>query len=442
MRRSGTADEARGSPGTVARVRASEIRTRPSAAPPCSRRRRGVRPAAVPVLVALLAAIALAFVTVAPVGASTAAAGDAGGKVRQVPETVPSDCSVDVTQKLATFIAHAPRGSTVVLAEDGCYRLDGSLIIYQRKDLTIDGNGATLKAMTPGDRNRRHVWIRGGKNLTIRDLTVQGANPNADDVEESYVGQKAFQHGFAIQGVDKATLDRVTVNAVYGDAVYIGSDGSDATWSRDITITNSSFEGAGRQGFAVVAGKRIVFDRNRLANAGQSLIDLEANSAEGGAVDVRITRNTTGAAKHFWLANKGAGLEIRDIVVKDNKATEATAGLVFVYGPLTGYRGPYAFIGNEFMITDRVADEGSQGAFFLSRAKDVTIRDNRVVLPSGKNMPVVENRDSLDLTIEGNRFVNAGQELIVTQRKGASPATTPATTPTTTAATRPGTTAR
>jgi len=43
--------------------------------------------------------------------------------------------------------------------------------------------------------------------LTIRDLTVQGANPNADDVEESYVGQKAFQHGFAIQGVDKATLD-------------------------------------------------------------------------------------------------------------------------------------------------------------------------------------------------------------------------------------------
>jgi hypothetical protein len=103
-------------------------------------------------------------------------------------------------------------------------------------------------------------------------------------------------------------------------------------------------------------------------------------------------------------------------VVKKNVMTEPTAGLVFVYGPTGGYRGPFTFVGNTFVITGAVQDEGSKGAFFLSRARDVTIRDNRVTLPEGRELPGVELRDAEDVSVDENTFVNGGQEILRTER--------------------------
>lgn len=370
---------------------------------------------------ATVVAAALAVGT-PPAGAGS---GSSAGTERKVPAKIASDCSVDVTEGLNRFVARSKRGSTVVLAEDGCYRVEGSLKLVGRKDFTLDGNGATIESRTPAGQGRRHVWVWGGRDLVIRDLTVRGANPNAGAQRSAYNPTKAFQHGFALQGVKGAVLDRVAVYDVYGDFVYVGPDLETGAWSRDVEITRSTFEGSGRQGISVVAGKHVEIDRNRVGGTGLSLFDLEANRGEQGAVDVRITRNSTGAVRHFWLANKGAGLEIRNIVVKGNETIEPAAGLVFVYGPTTGYRGPFRFVDNYFAITGQIQDEGSKGAFFFSRARDVTITGNTVTLPGGRNMPAVENRDSENIVIEGNTFRNAGQELIVTTRPGAAPTTAP-----------------
>jgi hypothetical protein len=369
-------------------------------------------------------AVTILAVSIGTVPSSATVGRGDRGKVIDVPDKVASDCSVDVTEALATVIREAPPDAEVRLAPDGCYRIDGTLLVYRKQRLTIDGRGATLQAVAQGERTRRHLMVRAGKDLVIRNLAVKGAHPNAVPGRDSFVGRFAFQHGIALHGVDGILIENVQVGGVYGDLVYIGIDGKGpaARWSRDVTIKNSVLDGSGRQGVAIVAGKRIVMDSNYIGGAGQSLIDLEANTAQGGAVDVRITNNTTGPARHFWLANKGAGLKIRDIVVRKNTMVEPTAGLVFVYGPTTGYRGPYRFEGNTFAITGRVWDEGSKGAFFLSRARDVEIRNNTLTLPPGRNMPAVENRDSLDVVLSGNTFLNAGQELLVTQR--AAPPTT------------------
>ena len=39
------------------------------------------------------------------------------------------------------------------------YRIDETLFIRNRFDLTVEGNGATLKAMTIGDQNRKQLWF-------------------------------------------------------------------------------------------------------------------------------------------------------------------------------------------------------------------------------------------------------------------------------------------
>lgn len=360
--------------------------------------------------------------TALTVGATTIDAGPAGAgsearRVRAVPESIASDCSVDVTTRLAEFVNRSRRGTTVELAEDGCYRIDGRLRISDRKDLVIDGNGATLRAMTPGDKDRRHVWIWGGRDIVIRDLTVRGAHPDAGAQRSSYHPGKAFQHGFAIQGTRGLLLERVQVYDVYGDFVYVGGElGGDGGWARDVRVTRSTFEGSGRQGIAVVKGERITIDRNRIGGVGLSLFDLEPNRGTGGAIDIRILRNRTGAVRHFWLASKGVGLNVGDVLVKGNTAVVPSAGLVWVYGPTHGYRGPFRFVDNTFEITGGVQDEGSTGAFFVSRVRGVTIEGNTVTLPTGRAMPVVESRDSLDIVLEGNTFVNAGPEIVETRR--------------------------
>lgn len=368
----------------------------------------------------LVAALVVTVATVIPAGAAP---------VVKVPATIAADCSRDVTGDLNRWIAQAKAGSTLQLAHDACYRVDGSVTLREKVDLTLDGNGASFEARTVGAQDRRHVGIVGGSNITVRDLRVKGANPTPGP-ERGYNSTKAFQHGFALQGVRGVRLDGVRVESVFGDFVYVGPNG--AQWSTDVTVTRSKLEGSGRQGIAIVAGKRVTIDRNVIRGAGQSLIDLEPNYESQGAVDVRITRNRTGSARHFWLANKGDGLNIRRIVVEKNRMLEPTPGLVFVYGPRSGYRGPMVFADNRFQTTGTVSDEGSRGAFFLGRVKDVVIRGNDVTLPAGRNMPAVENLGSVDVVVERNTFRNAGQEVIVTG------APRPAPTPTPTSTTRAG----
>ena len=59
-----------------------------------------------------------------------------------------------------------------------------------------------------------------------------------------------------------------------------------------------------------------------------------------------------------------------------------------------------------------MSDEGATGAFFFSRVDGVTIRDNTVQFPAGRNMPAVELRDVQHAVISGNHFDGAGRAIV------------------------------
>ena len=326
------------------------------------------------------------------------------------PAGIVSDCSVDVTAPLATLIARLPMGATLNLRSGGCYRIDRTLFVQGKRNLTIEGNGATLKAGTLGDQQRRHLWITGGSGIVVRNLTILGAATTPG----VYDATKSFQHGVAISGATGVRIERVTIRNVYGDFVYVGSGGG--VWSRDVTVTGSTFSGAGRQGVAVVGGQGVVIDGNTLGNVGRSMFDLEPNQVTDGAVDVTISNNSTGYARNFWLANGGVGLNVRNIVVRGNRATSATGGLVWSYGPINGYRGPFVITDNVFQFWGTVTDSGSKGGFFFSRAKGVTISGNVVQFPVARRLPAVENRDSVDIVVGTNQCNGAGSSLLITRR--------------------------
>jgi len=57
-----------------------------------------------------------------------------------VPAGIPGNCSRDVTVALTNWIASAPNGSMLVFRSGGCYLVEGTLEVTQRRGLRINGN--------------------------------------------------------------------------------------------------------------------------------------------------------------------------------------------------------------------------------------------------------------------------------------------------------------
>jgi hypothetical protein len=340
------------------------------------------------------------------------------GKTYSVPPTIASDCSSDVTSPLSKWIASVPDNSTLMLGHGACYRVEGSLTIANRRSMRFDGNGATLKATTRGTRTRVHVAIDNSENIVVRDLTVKGANPQAGAKRAAYQEELEAQHGFNLGGVRHVLLDNVQASDVYGDFVYISSSGqgkSRGQPSEHVAVVRSRFSRSGRQGISITNARDITIVGNDITDVARSMFDLEPNTESNAVRDIRIESNTTGAAVNFWIASKGAGRQIGDIVARNNIMRAATGGLVFVFGGQGGARGPFTFDGNRLRVTGAVTDEGAVGAFFFAHTDTIEIRNNRIDLPRGRDMPTVELRSCNHVLVDGNRVQNANRLVMADQ---------------------------
>jgi hypothetical protein len=363
-----------------------------------------------------------------PGGAPVAAAGGSGGiksppptvktttpsaptgAVKAVPASIARDCSVDVAAALGSWIASVPDNSTLSFPAKACYRIDETVVVEGRNRLLLDGNGATLKAVTTGDRNRAQLQLRGGTDLTVRNLIVRGANPHAGATAAAYKPELEAQHAFQVNGATNVLLDHVQAYDTYGDFVYIGPGNHEP--SRNVTVANSTFDRSGRQGISITWAVGVTIQANTIADVARSMFDLEANTRKAEVRDIHIVGNVTGAAVNFWFANKGFAATIGSVSIVGNRMDAGTGGLLFVYAKRGDYRGPYLVEGNRFVAGDLIHDEGASAAFFFAFSSDVTIRDNDVGFPNGKQMPAVELRNSHHVRVTGNRFTGAGRTIV------------------------------
>ncbi|MCU1429331.1 MAG: hypothetical protein JWL83_3331 [Actinomycetia bacterium] len=337
------------------------------------------------------------------------------GRTYTPPKSIAGNCSADVTDALQAWFDSVPDGSTVSLPAHACYRIEGTVMLEDRHDLLLDGHGATLQAKTAGagkkrDRNRCQLVLRSSSNITVQDLIVRGANPHAGTSKAAYVADLEAQHAFKLSGDDGVFLDRVQAYDTYGDFVNIA--GRKGTPSKNITVARSTFDRSGRQGISFTKSEDVLIVGNEIGNVARSLFDIELDKKTSSARRIRIVANTTGPVRNFWLANKGAGVDVGDVTVTGNVTREASGGGVFVFGPLAGKRGPFTFADNVFQVTGRVSDEGSRGVFYFRNTDHVTIRHNEVHAPPDRKMPAVELHASSDATIAGNKFVGTAKPVL------------------------------
>ncbi len=319
------------------------------------------------------------------------------------PDSIKYDCSEDVAASLNAWLDSLPNGTTVALRPNGCYRAESAIQINDKQYFAINGNGATLKRTTYNGNNApngdyRHIHIAGGFIITIRDLNILGQKNPAG----GYVVAVEDQMGIGIYGSLIVNIDNVNIQHVHGDFVYITYRGPKVT-AKNITIQNSTFKDAGRQGIAIIDVDGAMIKNNSISGTGRSSIDLEPGGAEKSDIDnVTIDGNTVADGQSNFISNEGGGGGLANLVVSNNTLIRPMT--IVIDPPKAFRRGPVTIINNKGTNPGKTPFEihGVDGLFIRGNRLAVGLNDNGL-----KSRSLVNIYGSTNVQVTDNITTNA-----------------------------------
>ncbi|MGH2554323.1 MAG: right-handed parallel beta-helix repeat-containing protein [Actinomycetota bacterium] len=284
-----------------------------------------------------------------------------------------------MTADLLAWFKKVPNNSTLNFKRAGCYRIDGELVVSKRIGLTFNGNGATFDGKRNSNGKARHWSVQNSSNITLKNMTVRGANPRAGARKDGYRRGYEWQHAYGVYGSNHVVLDSVQAYDLYGDFVEIMPMwvGRNPVTARNITVQNSHFERSGRQGVAIVGGEDILIRDNYIGGVPLDILDIEPAFPTLPVKNVRFVHNTTGPVWLVWFANHGrCNAGVSNITVSDN-VMEARASndypAIWVKPPADcARRGPFTVERNTFLVRQPPA------GLMLDRTHDVLLRGNKV----------------------------------------------------------------
>jgi hypothetical protein len=337
------------------------------------------------------------------------------------PPAIDASGATDVADALNEFFSALPDSALVRMPAGARYRVEGVLQLIYRNNLTIEGNGAMIFASTEGSgvtppeglghlwpRARSHVLIKGGSNITIRNLVVRGANPNAGSATGAYVEEFEGQHGFDVNGVSGLLLENVTVTDTYGDFLYISPDYSIPVWAKNITVRGSHFERSGRQGVAIVGAEDVLIETSYIGEVGRTILDIEPLGPGWGAHRITFQNNTFGPCRHLLLSSGGGGSNVRDIALIGNRL-QGMGLKVRAQAADGSRRSGYRIINNtsDWLLGMPVA------ALRFKWADGIEVRGNYQQMAWRREMIGVHACESTGITVSGNDFPGSLKELEV-----------------------------
>ena len=297
-----------------------------------------------------------------------------------VPDSIPADCSRPVENEIMAWLATVPNGATARFEHNGCYGQDETIELEDRIDLTIDGNGSSFKALTTGSPNRDNWRIEGGRNITLRNMTVCGSNPHAGISEKAYDGKVEWQHGFRFAGTNGGTLENVRAFDVYGDFVeamwdWRAPDVYTAPMARNIVIRNSYFARAGRMGIGLTGVDGFVLQDSYVGDVNMAAVDLELDVDTHLGRNISIVNNVFGPHRFALFANGGwgSGENVGNVLIAGNRMTGPLISCespIFIAPPAGKYRSRWTIRDNQFLTLSETVT--------ATRVQDLVVANNRV----------------------------------------------------------------
>ena len=239
-----------------------------------------------------------------------------------VPASIDATGSSDASAALMAWISSVPDGSTILFPAGGVFRMDRGLALSDRHDLTFEGNGATLRGNGPDTcgRDCSLIYLRSGnRGIIIRGFELVGNSPTPGVFDSAREQEAAI----TIVGGGQVEITDVTISGVGGDGLTLTGDAPDwpsAIWFHDAHVVSS-----GRNGVAVIAGSDVVVERVAVDQSGYSVFDIEPNTSDQGASNIRFLDNTAGTWTNSFLSADGAaGSVVSGITVSGNTVTGAS----------------------------------------------------------------------------------------------------------------------
>jgi len=221
-----------------------------------------------------------------------------------------------VSTALINFIGTVPDGSTIVFKAGGTYRVDKAIKFANRANLTLNGNGATLRGNGGTSTASSIFWLVANNGITIENFSMVGNDPTPGVYS---LGNEGADGILVAEGTNIEVVN-VTMSAIWGDCLYV------AAWASEVTFRDSTCASAGRQGVTITAGKNVTIERVAFPKSGYCTFDIEPDVSSEGASNIQFLDNTAGTFGQDFAAVEGShtGAAINGITFSGNTITGGT----------------------------------------------------------------------------------------------------------------------
>lgn len=308
----------------------------------------------------------------------------------------------DETTDLQAWIDSVPDGGEqgdtrliewhlLVFPAGRCIRVDGHLLIRDRRYLIFVGEGVTLDQHLKPASGRRHpsrelTWngsggwhVIRGSFLQWRSFKIVGNHQHSamqtvwaggDKVRQTKVTTYGLCHeqvpkhpscewqaAWLIMGSQHVTLEGNESRDTHGDGVEIFWDPPRTVNARDILVNNHKIFRAGRQGISTMAVEDLTISNTYIEGAAQNAIDLEPEDSRFPIRRVTITKNKFGESYATTLVANGSCVEVSDISYTHNEQLEPNItghAAIEMIAPVSCslQRGPVTITDNKFLIEE------------------------------------------------------------------------------------------
>lgn len=272
----------------------------------------------------------------------------------RVPASIDATGSTNAAGALNAFIDSVPNGSVISFPGSGIYRLNKGLLLAGRRNIVLDGNGATLRINGSGsDEALSAFLLRGSSHIAIRDFRVIGSDPNwpANSGENAHVlGLSGWYGGAPSTYVE---MSNVRASHIFGDGVYLeGRNTAPYPPSQHVWIHHNSFDYMGRNGVSLIDVTDVLIEDNTFDHISYHVVDFEPNFASQVVRNVTFRQNTVGSYAHrknllgFFVSSvaieSGEGSMVSGVTIANN----TVAGIAS-----DGYEGRPRALNSKFIST-------------------------------------------------------------------------------------------
>lgn len=382
--------------------------------------------------------------------------GRSASQVVRVPESIPSDGTVDVSTQLQEWIASLPSGPDAThptVAEfqpGGCYRVDDTLTLALRSssgpaglhwpglpnfrvdNVQFDLRGAVLfqgdatpwsarTSTTPAQQPRRQygnpiVFLPGVSGVSILNGTLRSTNASAKWSGKQHQGWACIWVAGALPG-DPASAN-VEVRGMHltncwGDGVYVTGMTSQGLEVKRLAIVGNVISGTGRHGVTVQGGSDVLVQGNDIRRIPGFVFDAEPSAAMG-INELAWTGNSGSSGGHGYGQYGGAAAAAGSRLTFDGNTIDQGVFRFRFGGGSTPRRG-LTIRNNRNVGVDRF----ERKSYLLGRHivlvggnwAEVEVTGNRQpVLESGTATCAVNTGGNPGATVSGNEFPGAALE--------------------------------